>query len=317
MATPSTTTTTRKSTGGAFDTSQYGAGAVQQGLTNQQIAANNFASSVTGMGPVGTGGAGEYLDYGQVLGYSPGQPVSSIPFEENKAYGEGRPASPGAGRFQVNQNTMGRYAATPNEALRIISEMPKERQLEWKQGLYDAGLYDPSFYSQGRKPRQVGLLDDDDRQAFGRLFLNVLNAPPGTTAQGALEMLKEDNPYSAKNNYGRPKSVSQYSIADPATIRQIARTAATELLGRDLDDKSMEALVGKIQAQQTGAAQAGASAVNAAQNAGQGGVIGVQDVDVNARTKEEIMNENPAEVAAKKFANGYDVFMKLMLGGSQ
>ena len=97
-------------------------------------------------------------------------------------------------------------------------------------------------------------------------------------------------------------------------MRKYAETAAQELLGRKLDDKALQSLVKRMVSSDTGAKVAGAQAQIAASEGG-GGIVQQQDVDVATRTEQAVEDENAAEVEAKRFAGGFDTFMKLITGG--
>lgn len=283
------------------------------GMNSQAINLNHFVSTAFGIPDIiGTGGASQYEP----------DMLRGIPFVNDPRTTIQRPGMSPTYRPPVNAGSVqggvsGEYriVKTPNEALAMLSELPPERMIEWKNAAYEAGLYDPGFYSSGRKPRDAGFLDEYDRNAMGRLMMNVMTAPEGTTAQWVLDQMKKDNPYSKENNFGRPKASATIQMEDPAAIRSYVRTTATELLGRDLPPEQMNSLVEKIMGQSRAAKMAGANAQIAAANSGEGGVTETQDVNIAARVEEGIMAADPGGVGANRFAEAYDVFFKMMMGG--
>lgn len=210
---------------------------------------------------------------------------------------------------------------TVHGAMTSIANLPPAQVVKWKNAIYDSGLYDPGLYSRKIKPRQTNLMDSNDISAFQELWYIALRAPTGTTVQDVLSEMSRDNPYSAKNGYGEEPErgrVQTVSQSDPATIKQYARAAATELLGRDLDDDTLNRLVGVMQTAERHQGIGDANKVNAAYEAAKGGgdqTVMTQQVDVGSRTEEQIRAENPGEVEAKGFANHMDSFFKLISGG--
>lgn len=269
----------------------------QSNVNIQQLVNQEFLSTIFGVpGEVGYGG-----QYGLQAGILPGGVTFSGGDLRNPSY------DPNAARGPV---------VSVNDALAQLHGLPKDEMINWKNKLYDAGLYDPSMYSKGLKPRQVGVMTPEDTEAFRSLLLTSARAPAGTTTQQVLDSLQKDSPFSAANNHGRQPYQSSATTSDPATIRRYAQTAAQELIGRNLTDAEEAKLVGRLVSQENQGVTAGANAAANLQASGQGGVVITQNVDVNARAQEAIEADHAAEAEAKKFANGYDVLMKMIGAGS-
>jgi hypothetical protein len=275
------------------------------GITDEARRREEFLNGILGMGGIGSSESG-YVSFDA---WSSGNPMVRSELRGPASKGVGQGLSPGG-------------KVSSHQAIQQIANMPPAQVIKWKNAIYESGLYNPSYYSKGIKPRQNGLLDSEDISAFNELMYISLRAPVGTTVQDVLEQVGGDNPFSAKNNYGkepRQGSVQQVSISDEATIRKYAKTAAQELLGRDLDDATMAKLVGKMQATEKSVGIADAGRIQAAQKAAEGGadqVVQTTQVNTAARTEEQILAENPGEAEAKSFANNMDAFFRMISGGS-
>ena len=282
----------------------------------------NAVSVPAGEAAAPTDWAPSSLDYfvSSVLGFSAGvsafpdqQGLSGVNLEErNYSWGSAPTvtamrSTPVGGQYTPKVQNV-------NQALGAIMNLPKEEVIAWKNRMYDSGLYDPGYYSKGIKPRQVGVFDSADMGAMQELMYTALRAPEGYTVQSLLGEMEKTSPYSAKNDYGKQRPTASVTTIDPATVRKYAETAAQELLGRKLDDKALQSLVKRMVSSDTGAKVAGAQAQIAASEGG-GGVVQQQDVDVATRTEQAVEDENAAEVEAKRFAGGFDTFMKLITGG--
>lgn len=267
---------------------------ITSGTDDQELKYEDFLSGLFGQS--------------QIVGQQPKAVLSS------GSYFPGMPAGI-RGIMSPLQEDGPRIPHSINQAVALVHDLPEDQMLNWKQALYDAGLYAPDFYSRNLKPRQIGIMDENDTGAMTQLAALSARAKPGTTLQDVLALMKKDNPFSKDNGFGKePKHITA-QVHDPASIRQYARTAAQELLGRDLDDKTLNALTQKMMAQETGAVTGQAQAQMASSES-TGSTIDIsQDFDVAARTAEAVEAANASEAEAKRFASGYDVFMKMVTGG--
>lgn len=259
-----------------------------------------------------------------------------------KVFGIGKPVPGKGGSLSTALSGTPRYYQTPGQpatytsldaALTQLHGLPPDKLKAYTQKLYAAGLYPDSAYSKGQLPPSGLVVTDTDVKAT----INLIS-----TAQRYIEYDRDAdgkvigrkvrktideiiNEFTAANE-GQKKleqaaaqrqgSVYQVTTSDPATIRSQVTSVARALLGRDVSDQEQAALVDQMLNAERAPQEA---AIRAGQQADAGGDVRLATarVDTEARLKERLEAQNPAEAQAYGEMNYVDIMRQMIGGGGQ
>lgn len=177
------------------------------------------------------------------------------------------------------------YSLKPEE-LRVLQEK-----------LIDAGLMDPNAVAK-KQIRWGNPSDKATRDAWEALLETAL-ANPDKTIPEVIEWLKASRPAA----YDMALSGSSpIRLTDPATIRQTTQAVDKSVLGRTGDNQRYVQIIHDAEKEAGMAAQLQAGTYS--------------DVDLEARIREAVRAENPAEAEAHDLAAQFASFMSMLRGPS-
>lgn len=264
------------------------------------------------------------------------------PTDPQKVFGVGPPVPGKGGSLSTSLNRIPRYFQAPGQpatyksldaALTQLHSLPPDKLKAYTQKLYAAGLYPDSAYSKGQLPPSGQVVTDTDVKATINLiataqrYIEYDRDPQGNVIGRKIHKTIDEiiNEFTAagegqnKLKQGSAKtqgSVYQVTTSDPATIRSQVTSVARALLGRDVNDQEQAALVEQMLNAERAPQEA---AIKAGQQADAGGDVRLATarVDTEARLKERLQAQNPAEAQAYGEMNYVNIMRQMIGGGGQ